>query len=491
MILSRVQKRNLRRLLQKEVHILHSRSSSGSRLIHSAPNRFSIQFHQKTSTNNVFSCFQSNHFLNGNSRNFSSSSKEDYYDVLGVNRESTEGELKKSYFKLAKKYHPDANPSESAKAKFQQISHAYDILGNSEKRKAYDLHGHSAEDMSSGQSPFGAQSSPDFSDFASNLSAEDLYAHLFGGQTQSDPGGPIPGDDIALGLRISFMEAVKGCKREISVEREAHCSACGGSGNKSGSSPTQCSACDGKGNITRSHGMMFLRVVCNACGGSGMKIDHCRKCHGQGTKMESKTISVAIPQGVDTGTRVRLSGQGNAGRFQGPRGDLFVQIQVDRHPEFDRDGADVHLTVDLSFVDAILGTKIDIPTLSNDVTLTVKPGTQPGEIVRIRERGIKRLNRPDFGDQLIHFNVHIPKNVTNEQSSLLQNFRKVDPDYIDAVLDGEVKETPEPDSVSDSNTSDTASSRRRRRRKQSEKASNAKDSEPKKSGIFDKIFGSS
>lgn len=463
-----------------------------------------------------------------NCRFFASDAKRDHYEVLGVARGASEAELKKAYFKLAKKFHPDTNKDPEAKSKFQEISNAYDVLSDSDKRKAYDIHGHAAEDMGMGQGPFGgaAHGAP-FADFARNMTPNDLFEHLFGRGAHGPMGGgfrstaPIPGDDVQVGLRISFMEAAKGCKHDIRVQRHASCGTCQGSGVKKGTSPRTCSYCEGTGMRSQVQGVMYIRSSCDRCGGAGVSVEECGVCSGSGTELEDKTITVTIPPGVDTGTRVRLPRQGDSGKNNGPRGTLFIQLQVDPDPTFDREGSDVHINVDLSLVDAILGTKVEIPTLDDPVMLTVKGGTQPGSVVRIRRRGIRRLNRPDFGDQYIHFAVQIPTDITSKQRELLEAFREADPEYQDAkdeaafnestaeTTEAEVEPTtatPSTDSESTASSSEDAeherAAARRRRRKLAEKETSSPGSEnPSASasndggkgsgGLFNKIFGSS
>ncbi|MES1919897.1 hypothetical protein MHBO_001647 [Bonamia ostreae] len=254
----------------------------------------------------------------------------------------------------------------------------------------------------------------------------DIFGDIFGGAANRNRNfnPPRRGRDIQIRIHVSFMEAVNGCKKRISFSRENSCGVCNGTGEKTDSGNTVCSDCHGRGTKSTVRGPMMMQTLCNSCGGTGRRIQNCGTCFGTGKMNEFKNLNVVVPKGVDNGTKVKISKEGNSGSFGGSRGDIQLLIDVEPHPEFERQGSDVHLNIDLDFADAILGTKKRIPTLNGEVILTVKPGTQPGEVNRMAGKGIKVLNRPSYGDQFVHFNVSLPKKLNAEQKKLMNEFQK-------------------------------------------------------------------
>jgi molecular chaperone DnaJ len=344
--------------------------------------------------------------------------KTDYYELLGVKKDADAKDIKKAFHVAAKKYHPDLNPGDKAAAdKFAQISAAYDTLSDKDKRQKYDMFGHDAEQMGEGGNPFGGMG---------GMNAEDLFSELFGGAMGGafggrKPGKPRPsrGNDIQTNLRLSFMDAVKGCKRTVKVRTKDSCEPCNGSGAKPGTEK-KCQTCRGQGVINQSQGPFTIQMPCNACSGNGQKYDDCATCRGSGFKSDVRDVEVTIPAGVDSESNVRLKEQGDAGKLGGPRGHLFIQITVDQDPRFRREGQDVHVNVPISFVTASLGGKVSVPTLEDEVILKVDPGTQPGDTRRMRGKGIKHVTGKSIGDQYVHFSVVVPKSLSPEAKKLLE-----------------------------------------------------------------------
>lgn len=350
-------------------------------------------------------------------------SKRDYYEVLGVSRDVDGKELKKAYRKLAMKYHPDRNPDDKdADEKFKEATEAYEILGDEQKRAAYDQYGHAGVDPNAaGGGGFGGGGA-NFSDIFG-----DVFGDIFGGGgggRGGSRGGPQRGSDLRYTMELSLEEAVRGIEKKIRVPTLVSCETCDGSGAKPGTSPKTCSTCQGSGQIRMQQGFFAVQQTCPACRGQGTMIeDPCNSCHGRGVKEETKTLSVKIPPGVDTGDRIRLSGEGEAGAMGGPAGDLYVQVSVKEHHLFQRDGRNLYCEVPISIVDAALGGELEIPTLEGRVKLRIPEETQSGKMFRLRGKGVAPVRGGAPGDLLCRVQVETPVKLNNDQKDLLRQFQ--------------------------------------------------------------------
>jgi molecular chaperone DnaJ len=342
----------------------------------------------------------------------------DAYEILGVKKTATEAEIKKAYRKLARQYHPDVNPNDStAEARFKEISAAYDILSNPEKRAQYDQVGPSAY-YASPEAAQGFQEASAFHGFG------DFFRDLFGGGRTS--AGPLRGDDLVFALEIDFMEAVRGGKQVISLDKEVLCPECQGSGYETLGSP--CSACGGRGSMEKKVENVRMLINCPHCHGTGrVGQQGCRRCGGRSTVIGPETIEVVIPPGVDGGTRLRLAGKGNPGINGGPAGDLYLNLSIRPHPLFTRTGRDISTKTTISLFDAVLGGKITVPTLDKSVTLTIPPGTQNGQRFRLKGKGVAAGKAP-AGDQYVEVMVAIPKQLDPKARELFQNLKNLVPE---------------------------------------------------------------
>ncbi len=348
-------------------------------------------------------------------------SKRDYYEVLGVQRNATDAELKTSFRRLAMKYHPDRNPGDAdAELKFKEIKEAYEILSDPGKRSAYDQFGHAG--IEGGHRGGGA--SGGFGDIF-----EDIFGDIFGSSARSRSGTrSYRGSDLQYNLELSLEEAVAGTEVDIRVPSLQTCKTCSGSGAKKGSHPKTCSTCNGQGQVRMQQGFFSVQQTCPQCHGTGKVItDPCEDCHGQGRIEEHRTLSVRIPMGVDTGDRIRLSGEGEAGINGGPAGDLYVQVLVKEHELFSREGDNLYCTVPIRFTTAALGGELDVPTLDGRVTLKIPPETQSGKKFRLRNKGVKSVRSASVGDLICTAVVETPVNLTKRQRELLEEF--------DAIMD--------------------------------------------------------
>jgi len=347
-------------------------------------------------------------------------SKRDYYEVLGVGKDADEKDIKKSYRRVAMKYHPDRNPDDpDADEKFKEATEAYDVLMDPEKRGAYDRFGHAGVDpsMGGGAGGFGGGN---FSDIFG-----DVFGDIFGGAGGRGRGGPQRGSDLRYTLDISLEDAVHGATVEIRVPTLTTCEPCDGSGARAGSSPTTCGTCGGAGQVRMQQGFFQVQQTCPNCRGRGKSIsDPCPECHGQGRVEKTKTLSVKVPPGVDTGDRIRLSGEGEAGPEGGPPGDLFVQMSVKQHAIFERDGKHLYCEVPITFVDAALGGELEVPTLDGRVKLKIPPETQTGKLFRMRGKGVKPVRGGSVGDLLCRAVVETPVKLNKKQKELLQQFQE-------------------------------------------------------------------
>lgn len=351
-------------------------------------------------------------------------SKRDYYEVLGVSKGATDAELKKAFRKLAMKHHPDRNQGDdTAEAKFKEINEAYDVLGDQQKRQAYDQFGHAGVDPNMGGGGFGggAGGAGGFNDVFG-----DIFGDIFGGGRGGSAGGrpqPQRGADLRYRMSIDLSDAVHGVTKAIKVPTLVTCKPCSGSGAKPGTSKATCSTCQGHGAVRMQQGFFSVQQTCPNCQGSGEMIkDPCASCNGQGRVQETKTLSVKIPAGVDTGDRIRLAGEGEAGETGAPAGDLYVEVQVNQHEIFERDGNNLHCEVPVSFVMACLGGEIEVPTLEGRVKLKVPSETQSGKVLRLRGKGVKPLRGSTVGDLMCHIIVETPINLSSEQKEALRVF---------------------------------------------------------------------
>lgn len=342
--------------------------------------------------------------------------KRDYYDILNLQRDAPEGDIKKAYRRLAMKFHPDRNPDDvSAEEKFKEAKEAYEVLSDGEKRDAYDRYGHAGVDQNMG----GGFEGTSFGDIFS-----DVFGDIFNGGGTRSRSSVQRGADLRYGLELDLEQAVSGDTLEIEVPVLAACEPCGGTGAKPGTSATTCPDCGGAGQIRVSQGFFSLQQTCPRCRGAGRVItDPCGNCGGRGRKEKRKKLSVRIPAGVDAGDRIRLSGEGEAGANGGPAGDLYVQIEVRQHAIFERDGKNLYCEMPVSFVDATLGGEMEVPTLNGRVKLKIPAETQTGKMFRLRGKGVTPVRGGGVGDLLCKVNVEIPVNLSESQRQLLEQFK--------------------------------------------------------------------
>ncbi len=347
--------------------------------------------------------------------------KRDYYDVLGVSRTAPADEIKKSYRRLAMKHHPDRNKDDtSAEGKFKEAKEAYEVLSNAEKRSTYDRFGHDGLSAQPGRGQgFGAEG---FGDIFG-----DVFGDIFGGGGGGRQRGAqvFRGADLGYELRLDLEKAVRGDSVTIEVPTQVACETCDGSGAKKGTDPVTCSTCGGVGQVRMQQGFFSIQQTCPACKGAGTTIgDPCNDCHGRGRIRKTKTLAVKVPAGVDDGDRIRLSGEGEAGRNGGPPGDLYVEIRVNAHKLFARDGADLACEVPISIGTATLGGEVELPTLDGNVSLKVPAGTQSGKTFRLRGKGVVTVRDARTGDLFAKVLVETPVNLTSEQKDLLNKLEE-------------------------------------------------------------------
>ncbi len=349
----------------------------------------------------------------------------DFYEVLGVDKSASDDDIKRAFKKLALKYHPDRNQGdEEAEERFKEINEAYQVLSDPEKRQRYDQFG--TADFN------GAGGGFDGFDFGGFGGFGDIFGDIFGGGFGGFGGGaskngPRKGADLEYDLTLTFEEAMTGCEKEIKVTRREKCETCGGSGAKAGTSPKTCSKCGGRGRIQVQRrtplGVMSTTTTCDECHGEGKIIeDPCQTCRGTGKERKTRSITINIPAGVDTGNVMPLRGQGEAGENGGPAGDLYINIRVMTHSTFKRKGNDIHMETHISFGKAALGTEIKVPTIDGDVTYKVPAGTQSGTVFRLKGKGVPRVNSAGRGDHYVKVIVDIPKSLNSEQEEALKAF---------------------------------------------------------------------
>ncbi|HRJ87211.1 MAG: molecular chaperone DnaJ [Blastocatellia bacterium] len=378
--------------------------------------------------------------------------KKDYYKILGVKKDANADEIKKSYRKMARKFHPDVNPNDkTAEEKFKEVQEAYDVLSDEKKRKVFDRFGYYNDNLDA-ESPFasGAASGTgapgfDFSGFdfsstsggGSGSSFRDIFSDLFGGggggagaRPQPEPPRAMPkkGRDIEMPLALSFEEAFTGLTTNITVNRSEQCSRCNGAGD-TGGPVVQCTTCKGTGQVMRSGGRLQFAQDCADCGGTGRRRTPCSLCSGKGTTPKSEQVKIRIPAGVDTGSRVRIPKKGHGGRLGAEPGDLFILTNVGKHPFLTRKGDNVYVSVPISVSEAALGARIEVPTVEGKAQLKIPPGTESGQKFRLRERGYPSLRNPSLrGDEFIEVKIALPRVISEETKDILRQFEKLNPE---------------------------------------------------------------
>ena len=344
--------------------------------------------------------------------------KQDYYDLLEVNRNASESEIKKAYRRLAVKHHPDKNAGDkSSEDKFKEVSEAYEVLSDPEKRARYDQFGHAA--VGGGFSSGGFGGGSPFGDIFG-----DIFGEVFGGRQKASRGRR--GDDLQYNMEVSFEEAAFGVEKKIDLPYAKRCEPCSGSGAKAGTSPKTCPTCQGAGQMRFQQGFFSVSKTCSHCNGEGRVVEHpCPDCRGAGTVRDKKTISVKVPAGVETGIRLKLTGEGGQGAKGGPNGDLYVALSVREHPLFKREENDVICEIPISFTQAALGCEIEVPTLDGKVNMKIPEGTQSGAVFRMRGKGVPALQGYGRGDHLVLAKVETPTNLNRQQRELLEELARI------------------------------------------------------------------
>ncbi len=349
--------------------------------------------------------------------------KRDYYEVLGVSRSATAEDVKNAFRSLARKYHPDVNKEPDAEEKFKEINEAYGVLSDPEKRAAYDRYGFSGVNTNG---------MPDFS----SMDLSDILEGLFGmggfggfSSSRRSRNTPRRGADLSSKLKLTFEEAVFGAEKEIEITRDEKCSTCGGTGAEPGTTPATCQTCKGQGEVRQVHqtflGSMVQVITCPECQGRGQILTSpCHTCRGSGLERKTVKKTVSIPAGVDNGNQIRMMNEGQPGANGGPNGNYYIELEVAPHKYFRRRGTDILLDLDINIAQAALGDEINVPTLNGDVKLRIPPGTQPGRVFRLKEKGVPVLQRSERGSQLVTINVQVPTSLTDQQEALLQQLGK-------------------------------------------------------------------
>jgi molecular chaperone DnaJ len=352
-------------------------------------------------------------------------SKADYYEVLGVSRSASDQELKSAYRKLALKFHPDRNPGDhAAEEKFKEASEAYQVLCDPDKRAAYDRFGHAGVGAAGAGGPFGGG-------FAGGVDIGDIFGDLFGEMFNMGGGGGRQsrqqrGDDLRFDLTIEFEDAIFGTETEVKIRRLETCPTCSGRGSASGRGPSVCGQCQGRGQLRYQQGFFSVARTCSACGGTGSIIgDPCQSCRGETRVSKELKLNVKVPPGVEDGTRIRYAGEGDAGRSNGPKGDLYVVLSIQPHDFFERDGHDLRCVVPISFPQAALGAEIEIQGIDGAVTLKIPEGTQSGKEIRVRGRGVPVLNGKGTGDLVVKVLVQVPRKLTRQQRELVNKLSEL------------------------------------------------------------------
>ncbi len=347
-------------------------------------------------------------------------SKRDYYEVLGIDQNTSEKDIKKAYRRLAMKHHPDRNPGDKvAEEKFKELSEAYEILSDSQKKAAYDQYGHAGVDPNNTGAGGTGFSAAGFGDVFG-----DVFGDIFGGKAGgSNRSSAQRGSDLRYTLDLDLEEAVRGIQKEIRIPAQVACDTCGGSGARPGTKPKNCETCNGVGQVHMQQGFFSIQQTCPKCFGKGQAISNpCGTCRGDGRMQKYKTLSVKIPAGVDTDDRIRLSNEGESGPNGGPSGDLYVQVSVREHNIFTRDGKHLYCEVPISFIDAALGGEIEVPTLNGRVSLKIPEGAQSGKVFRLRGKGVSQVRGGGQGDLLCRVAVETPVHLSKKQKDLLREF---------------------------------------------------------------------
>ncbi|HSU26401.1 MAG TPA: molecular chaperone DnaJ [Pyrinomonadaceae bacterium] len=379
--------------------------------------------------------------------------KKDYYQILGVKKDAKADEIKKSYRKMARKFHPDVNPNDkTAEEKFKEVQEAYDVLSDEKKRKVFDRFGYYNDNLDP-DSPFGAGASAgagtgaagfDFSGFqwdtgtagsGGSSSFRDIFSDLFGGggagaRREPEPPRPLPkkGRDIEIPLALSFEESFNGLTTNITVNRSEQCSRCQGAGDTGGPVVT-CTTCKGTGQVLKTGGRLQFSQPCPDCEGTGRRRTPCSQCNGKGVTPKTEQVKIRIPAGVDTGSRVRIPKKGHGGRLGAEPGDLYIVTNVGKHPFFTRKGDNIYVTVPVTVPEAALGARIEVPTVEGKAQLRIPPGTESGQKFRLRERGFPSLRNPQLhGDEFIEVKITLPKVISEETKQVLKQFEKVNPE---------------------------------------------------------------
>lgn len=348
----------------------------------------------------------------------------DYYSVLGLDRSAQEADIKKAYREMSKKWHPDKHKGDKeAETKFKEINEAYEVLGNAKRRQQYDTFGSAGGPSGGGQGFSGF----DFSGFQQGDMGDlgDIFSSFFGGRGRQRQRNR--GSDLQVRIGIDLADVLNGTKKTIAIEKYVLCNECGGSGAKGGSLK-QCGECGGTGQITRTaqsfFGTVQQSVMCPTCDGSGsIPETPCGNCDGEGRKREKAQITIDVPAGIDDGQTLRVTGQGEAGKHSEPAGDLFVVVQVSGDPRFNRDGTDIRSHITIPVVDAILGTEVSVPTLHGDITLKIPAGTQPGQVMRLKSKGVPALNSSRLGDHFVTVRIEIPKKLSRKEKKIMEEWK--------------------------------------------------------------------
>ncbi len=354
--------------------------------------------------------------------------KRDYYEVLGVQKGASEDEIKKAFRKQAKQYHPDLNPgNKEAEAKFKEVNEAYEVLSNKDKRSRYDRFGFAGVDPNYGA---GSTAYGGGSPFGQDIDINDIFNSFFGGfggRTQKNQNAPRKGSDVEASITISFEEAAKGCKKEVTYQNVETCKECNGTGAKEGTNLKTCPDCRGTGQVTAQKrtpfGVVQTSSACEKCRGKGKIVEKpCEKCAGVGRIRSSRTVTVTVPAGISQDQILNISGHGNSGYNGGPAGDLHVYVNVKKHEIFERKGDDVWCEIPVTFAQAAIGHEVTVPTLDGKSTYTVHPGTQPGDIFILKGKGIPHLHSKGRGDQYVKVTIEVPRNLNNKQKEMLKQF---------------------------------------------------------------------
>ena len=346
--------------------------------------------------------------------------KRDYYEILSVSRTADVEEIKRAYRKLALQHHPDRNPNNpEAERKFKEAAEAFEVLGDPEKRRRYDRYGHAGLEGTG------------FHEFTNVNDIFEAFGDMFGfgslfGRSRR-PRGPARGEDLETDLELTLEEAAVGGDKVVKVRRMALCKTCKGSGGRDGAPPAVCSTCGGRGQVVRAQGPFRIATTCPTCRGKGTTIlDPCRDCGGKGRVRESSDVKVSVPAGVEHGMHLRVREQGEPGEPGAPAGDLYVLVKVKPHPLFEREGVDLHCRIPISYTQAVLGAEVEVPTLDGRATIRIPPGTQPGDVVPLRGKGVPELRSGRVGDLLLHIQIDVPKKLTKRQEELLRELAEIE-----------------------------------------------------------------